>query len=70
MPEVQNTPRQAYKATVELAFDMNGQRIPIESEKIVYIMIENNYESENLPNIYATISVNSEMYSNITKNKC
>ena len=69
MPEVQNTPRQAYKATVELAFDMNGQRIPIESEKIVYIMIENNYESENLPNIYATISVNSEMYSNITKNK-
>ena len=58
---VQNTTRQAYNATVELAFDYNGQRENIDSEKIVYVMIEHDYETQVLPIIYISLSVTCKM---------
>ena len=61
--------RQAYKATIELAFDYNGTREKILPEKIIYIMIERNYLSANLPTVYVSLSVDSELYSKITKYK-
>ena len=66
---VQNTTRQAYNATVELAFDYNGQRENIESEKIVYVMIEHDYETQVLPIIYISLSVTNDLYTKIVKYK-
>lgn len=61
--------RQAFKATIDLAFDYNGQREKIPSDKIIYIMIEHDYENKVLPIIYISMSVNSTLYSKITKYK-
>ena len=61
--------RQAYKATIELAFDYNGTRERIPPEKIIYIMIEHDYQNRNLPIIYVSMSVNGDLYTKITKYK-
>lgn len=63
------TSRQAYSASIDLAFDCNGQRENISSEKIIYIMIEHDYENKVLPIIYLSLAVNSELYSKIMNNK-
>ena len=64
-----NTPRQAYTATVELAFDNNGVRTEIDSEKIIFVMIEHDYENQVLPIIYISMSASNELYSDIIKYK-
>ena len=64
-----NTSRQAYTATVELAFDYNGIREDIDPEKIVYIMIEHDYENQVLPVIFISLSVNNDLYNKIVKYK-
>lgn len=61
--------RQAYSASIDLAFDCNGQRENISSEKIIYIMIEHDYENKVLPIIYLSLAVNSDLYSKIMNNK-
>ena len=63
------SPRQAYNATIELAFDYNGTREKIPSERIVYVLIESDYENEVLPIIYVTLAVDSKLYTNIIKYK-
>lgn len=61
--------REAFKGTIEVAFDHNGsERYQIESGHIVYIMIESNYLSDSvIPVVFMSISVNSKMYSMITE---
>lgn len=63
------SPRQAYNATIELAFDYNNTRVKIPSERIVYVLIESDYENEVLPIIYVTMAVDSKLYTNIIKYK-
>lgn len=69
MPAIYNMTRQAYSATVELAFDYNNQRVNIEPENIVYVMIESDYENQVLPIIYVVMAVDSDMYTNIIRYK-
>lgn len=64
-----NSTKKAYSAKIDFAFDNNGQRTQIDSEKIVYIMIEHNYDEEVLPLIYITFSVDNDLYSAILKYK-
>ena len=64
-----NTSLKSYNATIDLAFENNGKRTNIESEKISYIMIEHDYENQVLPIIYISVSVNNELYSDIIKYK-
>ena len=61
--------REAFKGTIEVAFDYNGgTRYNIESGHIVYIMIESNYLSDSvIPVVFMSINVNSKMYSMITE---
>lgn len=66
---INDTPRQAYNASIQLAFDNNGSRTPIESEKISYVMIEHDYENNNIPTIYVSMSVSSDLYADIIKYK-
>lgn len=64
-----NTARQAYNASVTLAFDYKEKRINIQQEKIAYIMIEHDYENQVLPIIYISLAVNNNLYNNIIKYK-
>lgn len=66
---IENTNRRSYNATVELAFEYNGQRTPITSEKIAYIMIEHDYDNQVLPIIYISLSANDQLYNAIINNK-
>ena len=61
--------RQAYSANIELAFDNNGNRTYIEPEKIIYIMIEHDYENQVLPIIYVSMAVMNDLYTDIVKYK-
>lgn len=64
-----NTNRKAYVASIDLAFDNNGKRTTIPQEKIVYLLIEHDYEKQVLPIIYVNVSINSDLYSDILKYK-
>ena len=62
----------SYKGQVEMAFDYKtseggeAERIPINSQRITYVMIERMYENVRiLPVIYVGINVNSELYGKI-----
>lgn len=69
MSNVINTPRQAYTAKIDLAFDYNGIREKIDPEKIVYVMIEHDYENQVLPIIYISVSVSNDLYNKIINYK-
>jgi hypothetical protein len=69
MPGTPNTNRQAYNADVQLSFLLDKQSIPIASERIKYIVIDTNYESEIMPKLYMNISVNTALYNYITNYK-
>ena len=64
-----NTNRIAYDATIDLAFEHEGRRESIQQEKIIYIMIEHDYEKQVLPIIYITASINNDLYTDILKYK-
>lgn len=61
--------RQAYKGKINLSFNYNNQSINIQSDKIIYLMIENDYINNVLPIIYVSMSVNSDLYTKIAKYK-
>lgn len=61
--------RQTFKGIIELAFDYQGNREKIQSEKIIYIMIESDYENRVLPIIYVSMAVSGTLYSKIMKYK-
>lgn len=64
-----NTNRQAYNAVVKLSFLLDDQNISIATERIKYIVIDTNYESEIMPKLYMNISVNTSLYNYITNYK-
>ena len=59
--------RQAYSSTIDIAFDYNGQRENISSDKIIYVMIEHDYENKVIPIIYLSLAVNDDLYTKIIK---
>ncbi len=61
-----NTSRQAFNASVNLSFLLDKQNIIIAPERIKYIIIDTNYESEVMPKIYMNISVDTSLYNYIT----
>lgn len=64
-----STNRKAYTANISLAFDYDGGRVDIESERISYIMVNSDYEADVLPIIYVSLAVTSDLYTNIIKYK-
>ena len=63
MAVANNTNRQAYNAEVKLTFLTNNESLIIAPERIKYIVIDTNYESEIMPKIYMSISVDNTLYS-------
>ena len=63
------TARQSYGASIELAFNYNGDRERINPRKIVYVMIESDYENNQTPIIYVSLSVDIALYGKILKYK-
>lgn len=61
--------RQAYKANIDLAFEYNDKRIKIKSERIVYLMIEHDYENRVLPVIYISLTLSDDLYTKVIKYK-
>lgn len=61
--------RKAYKANIDLFFDNNGKRKQILQEKITYLMVHHDYESQVLPLIYVSVVVDSDLYTDILKYK-
>ena len=61
-----NTSRLAFNASVSLTYLLEKQAIPISAERIKYIIIDTNYESEIMPKIYMSISVDTALYNYIT----
>lgn len=61
-----NTSRQAFNASVSLIYLLDKQSIVIAPERIKFIIIDSNYESEVMPKIYMNISVNTSLYNYIT----
>ena len=64
-----NTNRIAFSTIVSLSFIVNKTVIDIAPEKIKYIVIDTNYESEIMPKLYMNISVNTTLYNYITNYK-
>ncbi len=60
--------KQAYKNKVELSF-IGSTRVNIESSKIVYILIEHIYDTNVMPIIYLSVSVNLELKNMIINEK-
>ena len=61
-----NTNRLAFNAEVTLTFFVNKLTVNIASERIKYIVIDTNYESEIMPKLYMNISVDTALYNYIT----
>ena len=64
-----NTSRVAYNTIVSLTFLVDKLSINIATERIKYIVIDTNYESEIMPKLYMNISVNTSLYNYITNYK-
>ena len=61
-----NTTRLAFNARIDLTYILDNQNIQIASERIKYVIIDSNYETELMPKIYLNISVNTALYNYIT----
>ena len=59
---------QAYKTKVSIAF-VGSEYIEIESNKIVYILIEHMYENREMPLIYISLSIEVDMYAKMIDEK-
>lgn len=64
-----NTNRIAYNTVVSLTFLVNKIVVNIAPERIKYIVIDTNYESEIMPKLYMNISVDTALYNYITNYK-
>ena len=60
------TQRIAYNAEITLSFDYENEHIPIDRSKIMYILIDSEYESNVLPTIYMNLLVEDSLYDMIT----
>ena len=64
-----NTNRVAYNALITLTFQVDNMNIDIAPERIKYVVIDSNYESEIMPKLYMNISVDTSLYNYITNYK-
>lgn len=64
-----NTNKLAFNAAVTLTFFVNKLTVSIAPERIKYIVIDTNYESEIMPKLYMNISVDTALYDYITNYK-
>jgi hypothetical protein len=64
-----NTNRIAYTTVVSLTFLVDNMVIDIAPERIKYIVIDTNYETEIMPKLYMNISVDTNLYNYITNYK-
>jgi len=64
-----NTNRVAYNAIITLTFQVDDMNIDIAAERIKYVVIDSNYESEIMPKMYLNISVDTSLYNYITNYK-
>lgn len=64
-----NTNKLAFNAAVTLTFLVNKLTVNIAPERIKYIVIDTNYESEIMPKLYMNISVDTALYDYITNYK-
>lgn len=63
------TQRIAYNADITLAFDYDNEHVPIDRSKIMYILIDSEYESNVLPTIYLNLLVEDRLYNMITAHR-
>lgn len=64
-----NTNRLAYSTIVSLSFLVEDLVVDIASERIKYIVIDTNYETEIMPKLYMSIAVDTTLYNYITNYK-
>lgn len=64
-----NTNRIAYNAIITLSFLVEDLVVDIAPERIKYIVIDTNYETEIMPKLYMSIAVDSTLYNYITNYK-
>ena len=64
-----NTNRLAFNAMVSLTFFVDKLSVNIAPERIKYIVIDSNYESEIMPKMYMNISVDTALYDYIVNYK-
>lgn len=57
------TKRVAYNANIQLSFDYDNGRIEIPTNRIAYVYIDNNYESNVLPTLYMSLLVTDDLYT-------
>lgn len=60
--------KQAYKTKIEIAF-VGNEYIEINSNKIIYVVIEHNYEGKEMPIIYLSLSVDYDLYIKMQNEK-
>ena len=58
--------RIAYNAEITLSFDYDNEHVPIDRSKIMYILIDSEYETNVLPTIYLNLLVEDYLYHMIT----
>lgn len=58
-----------YRATIDLSFIHNTDEIKINSDKIVYILIDSEFETNVLPVIYLSVSLNNELCTKVEQYK-
>ena len=61
-----NTDRLAFNTIINLNFLYNGISVNIIPERIKFMVIDSNYESEIMPKIYMNISVDTDLYEYMT----
>ena len=64
-----NTNKLAFNAAITLTFFVNKLTVNVAPERIKYIVIDTNYESEIMPKLYMNISVDTALYDYITNYK-
>lgn len=58
-----------YRATIDLTFIHNNDEIKINSDKIVYVLIDSEFETNVLPVIYLSVSLNNDLCTKVEQYK-
>lgn len=64
-----NNVTEAHRYNITLSYNNNGVNTKIDPNFIRYLVIENLYHERNLPVIYMSLSVNTDLYKNIHDNE-
>ena len=61
------TRRVGYNAQITLSFDYANEHIPIENNKIAYVLISYDYEDNVLPTLYLSLLIEDELYNKMSE---